>query len=96
MGMSFSVTKIYRFGNQHIHQYTNWYMPNCISCCNDMSFIHSMIQKMLHISIQIAISMVHDVVQANVGQKLVEGNILRVFTMSPNRDPQDTFCLNNA
>ena len=51
---------------------------------------------MLHISIQIAISMVHDVVQANVGQKLVEGNILRVFTMSPNRDPQDTFCLNNA
>jgi hypothetical protein len=35
-------------------------------------------------------------VQANVEQKLVKGNILQVFTISPNRDPQATFCLNNA
>ena len=39
---------------------------------------------------------VSGVVQANVGQKLVKGNILGVFTMSPKQDPQATFCLNDA
>jgi hypothetical protein len=38
----------------------------------------------------------HGVVQANVGQKLVKGNFLQVFTMSPNKDPQATFRLNDA
>ncbi len=39
---------------------------------------------------------INGVVQANVGQKLVKGNILRVFTMSQNQDPQATVCLNDA
>ncbi len=36
------------------------------------------------------------VVQAYVGQKLVKGNILLVFTMSQNQDPQATVRLNDA
>ncbi len=40
--------------------------------------------------IPIAHKITPDVVEANVGQKLVKGNILRIFTMSPNQDPQAT------
>jgi hypothetical protein len=36
------------------------------------------------------------VVQANVGQKLAKCNILWVFLVSKNRDPQATFHLNDA
>ncbi len=54
-----------------------------------------MMRRDLQRSIVICLNLT-GVVQANVEQKLVKRNILRVFLVSKNQDPQATFCLNNA